>query len=300
MNVLVTGSTGFVGKSIINSLKKGGFNVYATSRSHDYQLDITDSNNLKQICNEKFIDVIVHTAAKAIVSNCELDPFNTFKTNTLGVASVLEAARLSSVKKVIIFETDKVYGVQEVLPTDETQKLNPNSPYELSKAMGSELCEFYRTYYGLDIISLRPVNIFGSNDKCYNRIIPATMMAIINQKDVPLYNDALKMERDFIHIDDVSRIVEMLILNKTQHNVYNLSAGYIWNIEKLVNHILKITDTTTSKVNVIQKKHKFTEIPVQHIDGRRLIEEFNFQYSNFNESILKTIEGYKRHIERRD
>ena len=95
-----------------------------------------------------------------------------FMTNGLGTASILEAAKFAGCEKTVVVETDKVYGFQEEVPTKETAILNPNSPYEFSKVLATQFCDFYRKQYLMDIVSVRPVNIFGAGDFSYSRVIP--------------------------------------------------------------------------------------------------------------------------------
>jgi nucleoside-diphosphate-sugar epimerase len=291
MNILITGHTGFIGQHLMHHFKKM-HNVYGLSRGSGYQSDITNTNFIEQLCNEKFIDLIIHTAAKPIVSNCEIDPFNAIKTNSLGTASVLEAARKSCVKKTIIFETDKVYGLQDIVPTNEDAYYNPRSPYELSKSLAATMCDFYRSYYDQDIISVRLVNIFGQGDSNLNRIIPAAMYALSHGNKIPLYNHAENMKRDFLYIEDLVRMIDILSTSKTKHNVYNISMTSPWDMKSLVEKICKTLGFENS-IELINRPGNFTEIPIQEIDGTRFVNEFDFQFTDFDKALHQTYEYYK-------
>jgi nucleoside-diphosphate-sugar epimerase len=292
MNVLITGANGFIGKHLCTRYEQAGHRVFKTSRSIGYQTDITSQSYIEQLCREKFIDLIVHTAAKPIVSNCEDDPFNALKTNTLGTASVLEAARQAGVKRTIIFETDKVYGSQDVVPTKEDANYNPRSPYELSKSLASTICDFYRSYYSQDVISIRLVNIYGPGDDNLTRIIPATMMALAKQTQIPLYKHAEEMERDFLYVKDLVDMVYLLSTTNPKYHVYNTSMTSPWKIKDLVASICDVLGEPRP-LNSIDCGRTFTEIPIQQIDGTRFVEEYGFNFTNFDVSMRETFAYYE-------
>ena len=288
MNILVTGSTGFIGTAVVKSL--GQHTVYGVSRSmvpnmccYQYSMDILDTDKLYQLMSEKSIDMVVHCAGKAIVSDCDKNPFQAIRVNGLGTASVLDASRRANVKRVVSVETDKVYGYQKDIPTREDAIPNPNSPYEFSKVIANEMNNFYRKEYGLDVIAVRPVNVFGGRDP-NNRLIPQIFRAIRSGNPIPIHSDAVNAVRDFIHVDDVAQMIKMLLLLKPTYNTYNFSAGYNFTIPELVKRVKKVL--TYSKPDlIIDKDGDYKEIPIQEIDGTRFTEEYNFEYTDFDTSI---------------
>ena len=232
MNILITGHSGFIGGNTAKYFSKQGHTIYGVSRSlspkcsyHQYSLDITNFDALSRLVNEKAIDAILHFAGKPIVADCNKDPFYAFNINGLGTAAVLESARYAKVKKVVIIETDKIYGIQQQIPTTEEANPNPGSPYELSKTIATTFCDFYRTHYDMDVISVRPVNVFGPGDFSYSRIVPIAMRTISEGKGIPVYEHAIEMYRDFIYVKDVAKMMYLLVKNTTQHKIYNLSTN---------------------------------------------------------------------------
>ncbi len=299
MNVLITGHSGFLGDHTAKEFQKMGHKVYGVSRSlrndcryQQYALDILDKDKLCQIVSEKFIKQIIHIAGKPIVADCDRDPFNAFKINGLGTSSILEAARYAKCEKTIVVETDKVYGFQEQVPTLEDAVLNPNSPYELSKAISSQFCDFYRNHYSMDIISVRPVNLFGEGDFSYSRMIPNAMKNIHEGKGIPVHENGDKIFRDFLYIRDAATMLYILSSRDTKHKVYNFSSNTSISITKLAKEITKILKHNVSPVT-IKKPGTYAEIPYQSIDGSRFVEEFNYKFTPFDKAILETYEAYK-------
>lgn len=300
MNILITGHTGFLGRSLINYLSENAnYNLFGVSRSikgdlkcYEYSLNITDKNKLKQIIAEKRIDCVIHLAGKSIVQDCDADPYDSFYKNSLGVASVLEACRNTEVKKVLVSTTDKVYGTQKNDMAVEDDELNPNSPYEFAKSIASSLIDFYRKYYNMDIIEFRCVNIIGGDDSNTSRILPKSFRCIVQNEPITIYENSVESYRDFVYTKDVARAIHIMIENNTQHHVYNISSNNSISIMEFVQKVLKITKCGIEPI-VVNKKTDFKEIPYQSIDGSRFISEFNFKYTDLDQVIKDSFENYK-------
>lgn len=299
MKILITGHTGFLGNAVAEHFSKIGHIVYGVSRSilpdcsyAQYTIDITNKEALSRLVREKGVELIIHCAAKPIVSDCAADPFGAFNTNTLGVASVLESARLGGVSRTIVIETDKVYGYQDVIPTKEDASLNPQSPYELSKAMGSTLCGFYRDHYKMDIISVRPVNLFGPGDSSFSRVVPNAMRAINAGKGIEVHEHAVNMYRDFIYVHDVVRMIYTLATTSPKYTTYNLSSNQMMSIIEIANRITEALDHNIPPV-IVGRPGEYAEISLQSIDGARFIEEFDFTFTSFEDAIRDTYNAYR-------
>jgi len=291
MKILITGSTGFVGSKLTKELAKF-HKVYETSRTKGYQFNITDVNRLTQICVENDIECIIHTAGCSIVKHCEQFPFNAFEANTLGTLSVLEAARNSEVRKVIVYETDKVYG-DNGNSVNEESDLIYDSPYGFSKVMSAKCADFYRTRYDMNIISVRSANIFGPGDHSSTRLVPNIMRAIKNKTPIRLYNDSANMVRDFIYINDVVDMTKILVEENPKDSIYNFSTN---SKIKIKSFIEKCLNELNSKCDLIIENKGFEEIPYQEIDGSRFVNEFNFKFTAFEESIYQTYQWYKTEL----
>ena len=296
MNVLITGSSGFLGKHVADTFIQNGYKVYGISRApvlasyNQYAVDINDFDTINRIVSERDINIIVHTAGKPVVQDCERNPYDAYKVNGLGTSSILEAARLNRVSKVISIETDKVYGYQEVIPTNENAIPNPGSPYEFSKYLATEFAKFYRDYYDLDVISVRPANLYGPFDFSTSRIIPRALDNLKRGKGIRLYDTALNMKRDFVYVKDATKAIYQLATTQCSSNIYNISANEPITIKDLAD---KIVNTLGINIphEIVEKKDLYTEIPLQEIDGDLLTKEFNFEYTPFEDAIKETWEA---------
>jgi nucleoside-diphosphate-sugar epimerase len=300
MNILVTGSNGFLGRNVCDEFVRNGHTVYGVSRSISSRVseviqhvcDITDSETMNRIVSEKSIDIIVHLAGKPIVFDCEKNPFDAYRTNGLGTASVLESARVNEVSKVLSIETDKVYGFQDEVPTDESATFNPGSPYEFSKVLAANFAEWYRNYYNINVISVRPANLFGPYDFSTSRLIPSALNNLKVGKGIRVYESALEMKRDFVYVSDAVKSIYNLATKECNFNEYNISNDDPMTIKETADRIVSALGIDIP--HVIEKKSgSFKEIPLQEINGSRLSEEFGFEFTPFDQAIQETWERIK-------
>jgi nucleoside-diphosphate-sugar epimerase len=217
--VLVTGSEGFVGKHLCNSLSNNGVSVVCGNKNDDNKFNVTDIDHLQSL---EDVEAIIHLAAKAAVVYSYNNIYNTYYTNLLGTLNILEFARLRNIRK-LIFVSTYVYGQPKYLPVDEKHPINPHSPYHKSKLLAEHICENYSHDFGIDVVTLRPFYIYGPNSRSYSFISSAIRQIKENGK-VSLSDDST--QRDFLFIDDFINLLT-IILNKFPkgYNVYNVGNG---------------------------------------------------------------------------
>lgn len=210
--VLVTGHTGFKGSWLCLWLKSLGAEVIGigldarTSRDNfvlasiskivkDFREDICNRNHIIQLIQAEKPEFIFHMAAQPLVLESYKNPLETFETNIMGTANLLEAIRLTdSVKTAIFITTDKVYDNKEwVWPYREDEPLGGYDPYSSSKGASELVIASYRksffnpaeyTKHNKSIASVRAGNVIGGGDWADNRIIPDCIRAI--ESNVPI------------------------------------------------------------------------------------------------------------------
>lgn len=225
MEIVVTGSSGFIGKSVCHRLKQLGNNVIELDFAKGD--DITNIKSFEKIEN---CDLIIHLAAKSYVPDAFKNPHSFYYTNVLGTLNALETAKRTGAK--FIFISSYIYGQPAYLPVDENHKRAAHNPYAQSKIMGEDLCFAYNRDFNVPSIILRPFNIYGFG-QAGNFIIPTIVEQIksgkLNLKDS-------KPKRDFIHYSDV---VEAIVKASQKENysieILNLGTGVSTSIEDLVN-----------------------------------------------------------------
>jgi len=240
MKILVTGGAGFIGSDFIR---------YMLGAHPDYNIVNLDSltyagnlNNLKDcdtsqrytfvhgdICNstlvhsvmERYgIDTVVHFAAESHVDRSIADASIFVKTNVLGTYTLLEASKLQKVRRFIHISTDEVYGNIQEGSFRETDILSPSSPYSSSKAGSDLLALSYFTTYNLPVIVTRCTNNFGPY-QYPEKLIPLFVTNLIDGQKVPVYGTG-KNIRDWIHVNDHCRAVDLLLDKGNSGEIYNI------------------------------------------------------------------------------
>lgn len=282
MKTLITGSSGFLGTTLVNDFGSYLGDIVAVSRSinrpearhvRNYAADVT-SSFFSDIVQETAPSAIIHTAARSIVRDCEQNPSQAFHQNVQGTVNVLEAARrLGTDIPVVVLETDKVYGQQpeENIPTTEEHPLLGFSPYEYSKVLTAGVCDFYRQYYGMKVYSLRPANIFGYWDTNKSRIIPGTFTRILKSERPIIFTDSMDQLREYVFVNDLCDIITgLLASDDVPAGAYNISSGQVFSAKQVIDTILDQTGATYLQAEIVEKPFVFKEIKHQALSGAKL------------------------------
>lgn len=215
--VVVTGGAGFIGSYLVRELVKSGFDVrvvdnLAAGKKERlvpeailHQVDIRDFEKLVPIF--KGAKFVFHTAALPRVQPSIQDPRTTHEVNVVGTLNVLVAARDAGVKRVIYSSSSSVYGDQEELPLRESMEARPMSPYGLQKYMGELHCRIFPQLYGLETVSLRYFNVYGSGASTegpYALAIGKFLLQRSRGEPMTVVPDGTQ-SRDFTHVRDVVR-----------------------------------------------------------------------------------------------
>jgi CDP-glucose 4,6-dehydratase len=206
--VLVTGHTGFKGGWLSLWLKMMGAQVYGISNeiyqepslfevaNIDSQMeshiaDIRDLEKMKQIIGDIQPDFVFHLAAQPIVKLAFEQPIDTFTTNIIGTANILEALRVLDRPCIAVMITsDKCYdNVEWVWGYKETDHLGGKDPYSASKGAAELMIKtYFHSYFKKDekikMASVRAGNVIGGGDWAANRIVPDCFRAWANEEKV--------------------------------------------------------------------------------------------------------------------
>ncbi len=239
--ILVTGSSGFIGKKIVRKLDK--FEIITDSNDSEH----IDLQNREQVMKLDSADIVIHLGGKTPQSELKWSEY--FDNNVIGTLNVLEYCIQKKVKK-IIYVSSYVYGNPKYYPVDENHPVNPHNAYTESKYLGERLCEFYCNRSDLNLIILRPFNIFGESMKD-GFLISNLINSVKTGKKVTIVNK--NSRRDFLHVDDFVDLIAKLINDDFKFEVFNVGAGESHSFEEIIKKIEKIT---SQKINVNYEENK--------------------------------------------
>ena len=217
LKALVTGARGFGGAWLAKVLLERGVEVVSFDRAgerpsglallevegevSDETGDLRDADRIRAVLEQHRPDAVFHLAAQAIVGPALSSPVPTFQANIEGTWNLMEAARRSSVARVVVASSDKAYGPHEVLPYTEDAPLQPIYPYDVSKAAADLIARSYWHTYALPVAVTRFANIYGGGDLNFSRLVPETVSAVIDGRRPVIRSDG-SPERDFLFVDD--------------------------------------------------------------------------------------------------
>lgn len=244
--VVVTGGAGFIGSNMVDRLIAEGKEVivldnFSTGKRENcnpkatvYDVDLS-TDHLQPFLEG--VDVVFHFAALARVQPSIEDPITFNKHNVDGTLRLLKACHDEGVKRVVYSASSSAYGNTDVLPTPETAKTNPLSPYGLQKFIGEAYCRMYSEVYGLDTVSLRYFNVYGERmllEGAYCLVMGIFAKQMLEGKPLTITNDG-NQRRDFTYVGDVVQ-ANWLAATHTENlngEVFNIGNGANYSVNEV-------------------------------------------------------------------
>jgi dTDP-glucose 4,6-dehydratase len=242
LRILVTGGAGFIGSNFVRHVVRAhpAWEIvvldkltYAGRRENLAGLeerpgfrfvkgDITDPPAVADVLAG--CDYVVNFAAETHVDRSLYDAGSFIMTDVYGTFVLLEAARrVPGLKLFVQISTDEVYGSVESGSSSEGDPLMPRNPYSASKAGADRLAYSYWATYDVPVIVTRASNNYGPY-QFPEKIIPLFVTHALDGIPLPLYGDGLNV-RDWLHVDDHCRAVDLLIEKGVPGETYNVGGG---------------------------------------------------------------------------
>ncbi|MFI0411576.1 NAD-dependent epimerase/dehydratase family protein [Actinomadura sp. 3N508] len=213
MLALVTGAAGFIGSHLVDRLVADGHEVIGVDDLSSganvrpgvemWELDVADPGLVEKAAVRR-PEVICHLAAQVSVRASVADPLHDARTNVVGTANVLEAARAAGGRKVVFTSSCAVYGVPDALPVPADAELRPASPYAASKVSGEVYAQMYRELHGIDFTTLTLANVYGPRQTPEGEagVVSIFTDALLAGRPTKVYGDGTQT-RDYVYVLDV-------------------------------------------------------------------------------------------------
>ena len=222
---------------------------------------------------------------------------NFIRTNVVGTQVLLEAARARKVPMFVQISTDEVHGALDLDGTDrftESTPLEPTSPYAASKAAADLLAQAAFRTHGQPIVITRCSNNYG-HYQFPEKFLPQIILNAVEEKPLPIYGDGLYV-RDWIHVEDHCRALELALLKGKPGEIYNVGAdGERPNIE-VAREVLRLAGRPESSLK------RVTDRPGHDrryaVDASKIRNELGWEPRiPFAEGLDATIRWYREHEE---
>lgn len=258
--ILITGSEGFIGSHLVETLIKKNYNIRAFVQYNSFSsigwLEELSVENKKKI-EIYFGDIrdfhsislaikgcskIIHLAALIAIPYSYKSPKSYIDTNVLGTYNLLQAAREHKIKKIVHTSTSEVYGTAKFIPINEDHPLEAQSPYAASKIAADQLALSFNRSYNLPIVIIRPFNTFGPRQSL-RAVIPSIIHQFLNNDKI-ISLGSLKPTRDFNYVEDIVDGFVCALNSKFKNaEVFNLGSNSEISIGTLVKKIKKLTNS---------------------------------------------------------
>ena len=241
--ILITGSDGFIGSHLTETLVRAGHSVRAFVMYNSFNSwgwldqspkdirdnldvfagDIRDPHGVKTAM--KGCDTVLHLAALIAIPYSYHSPDTYIDTNIKGTLNVLQAARELSVKRVVHTSTSEVYGSARFVPITEEHPLQGQSPYSATKIAADQLAYSFYASFGLPVTIARPFNTYGPRQSA-RAVIPTIITQIANgKKQIKLGAVSPTRDFNFVH-DTVAGFIAAMKSDKGLGEVVNFGSNF--------------------------------------------------------------------------
>lgn len=263
MNILITGASGFIGSNLVKRLVDDGHKLFCISHSDintndsvtNYIGNFQDKNLLNEILPQ--VEMVIHLACSSVPENSILFPDQDVQNNVLGSLELLTQMKNHQVRKIIYVSSGGVvYGNAEIVPTTESEKLNPISSYGITKMLVEQNIILLAENFNIDYCVFRISNAYGNGQHQIKNqgIINIWMNNIKDDKPIKLIEGGHQI-RDYIHINDIVNAFKITIKNNIT-GIYNISTGVGTSLNQLKDRM----------EDIVGKKAHIEQIPNRKFD----------------------------------
>lgn len=302
-SIVVTGGAGFLGKHVVEALRRRGCERIGVPRSKDY--DLRKEPHIVRMLNDFRPEVVIHLAAVVggIGAN-EKNPGSFFYDNLVMGAQLIEHSRLQGVQKFVAIGTICAYPKFAKVPFNEDDLWNgypeeTNAPYGLAKKMMLVQSQAYRKQYGFNSIYLLPVNLYGPGDNFdleTSHVIPAIIRKCEEARErgdaqIRLWGDGTPT-REFLYVEDAAEGIVRAAESYDDADPVNLGSGQEFSIRELAGTIRELTGYPGE---IVWDTGRPNGQPRRRLDVRLAKQKFGFEAeTDICTGLKRTIEWYRR------
>ncbi len=302
--VLITGGTGFVGANLARRLLEDGHTVcllvrpsYKNWRISSLpsgveikETELNDQDGVQRVISAVKPDWVFHLAAYGAYS-WQSDFYQMIQTNIIGTVNLVNASVKAGVEAFVNTGSSSEYGFKDHAPS-ETEPLEPNSEYAVTKAGATQFCRFAAQKNRIRIVTLRLYSVYGPYEEAA-RFIPALIMYGAKGRLPPLVNP--KVKRDFVYAGDVCEAYIMAATRPLKESgpVFNAGTGIQTSISEAVDIARRIMD--------IKEKPEWGSMPDRNwdtnvwvADNRKIQKELGWKpHYTFKQGFQKTLDWFR-------
>jgi dTDP-glucose 4,6-dehydratase len=211
--------------------------------------DICDRERVFKAIKKYRVDRVVNFAAETHVDRSLLAPDDFVKTDVLGTQVLCEAVKHFGLARMLQISTDEVYGSRRTGAFEESDRLEPSSPYSASKAGGDLQALAYQRTYGLPIVIARSSNNFGPR-QYPEKLIPLMLTNALEDQPLPVYGKGLN-QRDWIYVEDNCAALDRVFEAGRPGEIYNVGTGQCRTNMEIIKALLALLGKPRSLIRYV-------------------------------------------------
>lgn len=285
MKIIITGSSGFLGKALLNKIK-------LNHEIFEYDIlkgfDILNETQLEDTFKNFKPNTIIHLAACADLNIFKEKPDISYKINVIGTRNILNLCQKFNVR-LLFASTCCCYGNNNIHPSDETSQIAPTEPYAKSKAES----ENDILSIGLPHCCMRLATFYGPNMR--SALAPAIFLDKAHKNETIEIHGNGKQTRTITYIDDIVSGIITILENQPKYTIVNITTEESISVNSMIDISKKITGNNTNTINI---KDRDGQIYEEMIESKRLQSLGWKPETNFEDGLKKSYEFYKKNNNR--
>ena len=253
-SVVITGGAGFVGSHLVKRMLESSGSVTVVDNLHTgrtdllptgaatvsfIEADVRDAKAVHDAFARARPDIVVHLAALHYIPYCDANPVETVEVNVNGTRNILAGCADYPPVKFLFASTAAVYPARDCANSEDSE-VGPLDIYGNSKLVGEELCELFHRRTGVPTVVARLFNVFGPNETNAHLIPEVTRQLASGIRQLSIGN--LEPRRDFVHVDDVCRAIQILVGSTTDgYHVFNVGSGVQHSVREVIAAVQKVS-----------------------------------------------------------
>ena len=313
--VLVTGSEGFIGSHLVETLVARGYYVRAFVLYNSFNSwgwleelpknvmenvevftgDVRDPNAVRSAL--KGMDAVLHLAALIAIPYSYYAPDAYVDTNIKGTLNVLQGSRDLGIERVLVTTTSEVYGTAQYVPIDESHPYQGQSPYSATKIAADRLAEAFYRSFELPVTIVRPFNTYGPRQSA-RAVIPTIITQLLTGSET-IKLGSLTPTRDFNYVKDTAAgFLALLESNKTIGEEINIATQHEISIGDLAKELIRQINPN-AKIECDEQRIRPSKSEVQRLLGSnekiKTLTDWEPEYT-FEQGIAETISWMREHL----
>ena len=291
--IVLLGSSGFIGKNIVEYFKKQERKVVGFDSKTCDLLDFNLVDRKLDFLSSEDTLVVTSSITRLVENSIE-----SMNKNILMIQNLIDKLATKKVKQLIFFSSIDVYGIKNTpYLIDESTALNPDDYYATSKVISEYLLKLFCSKYGVKLTILRLSGVYGRYD--YGKSTVAKIVTnIYNNKLATIVGDS-SLKRDFLYIDDLLKVLEQIIKSETE-GIFNLATGSSISIEELIEKVFFILDIPKNiEYKKVDTQEQFIRAGDLSFDNSLLRQKVDrFAFTDIDTNLREYIQLFRSHYEK--